>query len=470
MEYILAIDQGTHASRALLFSERGQRVAQHLVPLPLQRPQPDRVEQDAGEILDSVKTVVRKTLASLPATQRSAVRCCGLTTQRSTVLAWHPGGAALSPAINWQDTRGAGELGSLAAHADEIQRLSGLPLSAHYGATKLHDLHRLHGMDPTLRMGPLAAFLLDNLTDSHCFSIDHANAQRMQLMDIHTLGWSSQLCDWFAVPVNMLPACQPVVSDYGNLAEQDVPVTAVSGDQNAAWFGAGAPPPGTVLVNIGSGAFVLTAQTAPAAPAGLLSSIVYSDARRSEYVVEGTVNGAGNALDWLQKRYRIDTLYDQLGAWLDQVSSPPLFLNTVGGLGSPWWRQQPAPMFVDDAGQFSHAERTAAVAESILFLIQYNLEQITAQQPVQRLRVSGGLSNVDALCRKLANLTQCQVQRSDSSEATARGIAWLAAGRPQHWPTTGDGQLFEPQADSGLQARYRACIERLKYGIATDHV
>ncbi|MDT8387092.1 MAG: FGGY family carbohydrate kinase [Thiogranum sp.] len=469
MNYILAIDQGTHASRALLFDARGRSIARHLIPVPLQHPKPGRVEQDAALILDSVRTAVREVLAQVSPAQRRAVRCCGITTQRSTVLAWRPDGTALSPAINWQDTRGARAVERLAAHSETIRRLSGLPLSAHYGASKLHHLRCRYGDDQNLRTAPLASFLLNHLVDPEPFVIDHANAQRMQLLDIDQLEWSQPLCDWFEVPVASLPACVPVTNNYGCLLEQDIPVTAVSGDQNAAWFEAGAPPAGTALVNLGSGAFVLTAQHESAAPAGLLSSIVYSNAAGRDYVIEGTVNGAGNALDWLHQQHGIETRTGQLDSWLEQIAAPPVFLNTVGGLGSPWWQRQLAPEFVNDTGQFSAGERAAGVAESILFLIQYNLEQATGKQPLQRLHVSGGLSGIDALCRKLADLTQCPVQRCESSEASARGIAWLAAGRPADWQRSGAGQQFEPHVDNALQARYQLFIERLQQRIAQQH-
>ncbi len=472
MNYSLAIDQGTHASRALLFDSHGRSIARHLIPVPLRHAEPGRIEQDAALIIDSVRIAVREVLAQLSAAQRRAVRCCGITTQRSTVLAWRPDGTALSTAINWQDTRGARTIERLAAHSETIRRLSGLPLSAHYGASKLHHLRRRYGDDEDLRTGPLASFLLNHLVDPEPFVIDHANAQRMQLLDIDHLDWSQPLCDWFEIPIASLPACVPVTGNYGRLLEHDIPVTAVSGDQNAAWFEAGAPPAGTALVNLGSGAFVLTAQHESGAPAGLLSSIVYSDAADAagrDYVLEGTVNGAGNALDWLHQQYGIETRTGQLDNWLEQIAAPPVFLNTVGGLGSPWWQQRSAPAFVNDTGQFSAGERAAAVAESILFLIQYNLEQACGKQSVQRLQVSGGLSGVDALCRKLADLTQCPVQRCESSEASARGIAWLAAGRPADWQRNGPGQQFEPRVDNALQARYRIFIEQLQRRIAQEH-
>lgn len=469
MNNILAIDQGTHASRALVLDSSGRVLAQRQHPVSLSRPQPGRAEQDGNELLVSVQRCVTDVLGDLARPQRDAVRCCGITTQRSTVLAWQRDGTPVAAAINWQDTRGAPQLQALQDRADAIQRLSGLPLSPHYGATKLHFLHQLYP-DPDLHLGPLAAFLLYRLSDGNTLAADHTNAQRMQLLDIHAREWSRTLCDWFGVPLQSLPPCRPVCADYGGLDNSDIAITAVCGDQNAAWFGSGAPENDCVLVNLGSGAFLMARQDHAAAIPGLLSSLVYSDATHSDYVTEGTVNGAGNALQWLRNEYGVTDIESHLAHWLQEIDEPPLFLNTVGGLGSPWWREGLAPRFAGDCERLGHAALAAGVAESIVFLLQFNLERVQQRQPVRRLRVSGGLSRVDPLCQKLANLSDCPVQRSDHREASARGVAWLAAGRPRDWSAQSAAQHFTPRADKPLQARYRRFIEQLREYIEThDH-
>jgi glycerol kinase len=152
---------------------------------------------------------------------------------------------------------------------------------------------------------------------------------------------------------------------------------------------------------------------------------------------------------------------DHLADWLQQVRTPPLFINTVGGLGSPWWRHDLAPCFHPDHSGHSLAERAVAVAESVLFLLQANLELLHQQNPIRRLRVSGGLSRIAPLCQRLADLTGLPVTRADCDEASARGVAWLAAGQPSDWPTPGATQLFQPHTDSGLSTRYREFVEQL---------
>jgi len=468
MDYILAVDQGTHASRALVLDTSGQVASQSLHAVSLARPRPGWVEQDAGQIAASVQAAIQEALHSLTANQRAAVRACGISSQRSTVLAWRGHGTPVSAAINWQDTRGEHQLETLRSRATAIHKLSGLPLSAHYGASKLHWLHRLQGNDPDIQLGPLVSFLLDKMTGNGRCVVDHSNAQRTQLFDIHTLNWSRQLSDWFDVPIDNLPVCLPVRHDYGTLADYDIPVTAVCGDQNAAWFGSGEPEAGTARVNLGSGAFILARQAAERAVPNLLSSIADSDRHNCQYLVEGTVNGAGNALQWLIAQTSAQNVQSRLAVWLGQIANPPLFLNTVGGLGSPWWKQGLAAKFVPESDQYSDAERAVAVAESILFLVKYNIEQIQKQQAILRLTVSGGLSRMKPLCQKLANLSGLPVARTEQAEASARGIAWLAAGRSDNWCRAGKIQLFEPLSDTGLTTRYSQFIENLREYIATS--
>ncbi|HFD79121.1 MAG TPA: hypothetical protein ENK05_01850 [Gammaproteobacteria bacterium] len=469
MDCILAIDQGTHASRALLFDHAGRVVARSLAPVTLRRPRPACVEQDPLEILDSVHASVDAVMDSLDARRRAAVTCGGIATQRSTVLAWHRNGAPASAALNWQDTRGQPRIDALKAHATSIHRLSGLPLSAHYGASKLHWLQQLLASEPGLQFGPLVSFLLQALLQEAQAATDHSNAQRMQLFDIRRLEWSPQLADWFEVELERLPPCRPLSHRYGTLAGHDVPLTAAAGDQNAAWFANGRPPDDCAHINIGSGAFVMAQRPADGSVDGLISSIAWSDARHCDYLVEGTVNGAGNALEWLRQKYAIEQLPQRLPAWLEAIDEPPLFVNTVGGLGSPFWCRGPEPAFHNQGKPPDDAARAVAVVESILFLLQYNLERIQARRPLTRLRIGGGLSRLDALCRKLASLSGLPVERGDEREASARGIAWLAAGRPDGWEENTVFERFLPHPDTSLQARYRRFLDLLQHRLGEGH-
>jgi glycerol kinase len=173
------------------------------------------------------------------------------------------------------------------------------------------------------------------------------------------------------------------------------------------------------------------------------------------------VNAASTALEWASHTFGLSDFEQQLPGWLDTIKAPTLFINTLGGLGSPWWQDGPAAYFLD-AG-VSGPEAMVAVIESILFLVQANVELLQAvNAAVDKIQISGGLSRLDGLCRKLASLSGLTVYRPLQVEATARGIAWQAAGCPEDWPSTGEGTSFAPGADPGLHERYKRFLEILR--------
>ncbi|MGD8311634.1 MAG: FGGY family carbohydrate kinase [Gammaproteobacteria bacterium] len=465
-ERVLAIDQGTHATRALLFDDRGRAVAQAGVPVELQRLSRTEVEQSPRQLQQSLRTVIAKVLASPAA---GPVTAAGLATQRSSVLAWdRDSGEPLSPVVSWQDRRATGICETLAGHDARIGQLTGLRLSPHYGAGKLHWL-LAHSApvaqalaNGSLAMGPLAGYLLQHLLTGCPTVVDAANASRTLLWDLRTRDWNDELLALFGIPRSVLPACRPICADYGMSSHGGIPLRAVNGDQTAALYARGQPPENTVMVNIGTGAFALLPVADPTRrPAGLLAGISCSDASTGRYCLEGTVNGAGAALDWAGRLFGKTAWEDRLPGWLDAVGDPPLFMNTVGGLGAPWWRAGPAPHFV--GGKPAPAAGMVAVAESIVFLLQVNVALLRESNPrVECLRISGGLAQLDGLCRRLASLSGLPVQRPAQVEGTARGIAWQAAGCPDGWQATGGGDTFEPREDKALAARYEAFVRHLE--------
>jgi len=173
------------------------------------------------------------------------------------------------------------------------------------------------------------------------------------------------------------------------------------------------------------------------------------------YMVEGNVNGAGAGLEWLSARLGIGALTERLPDWLGRPAPSLLFLNGIAGLGGPFWQARFDSRFVDgDGGQ--PWQQAVALVESIAFLLQANVEHMAPYvPPLARIRVSGGVSRLDGLCRRLASLNGVAVHRRDDPEASARGIGYLAAGRPAHWNTGAIEDVFEPGDDPGLRERYR---------------
>jgi glycerol kinase len=467
-DLILAIDQGTHSTRAVIFDAQGRQQVMAQQAIELQVQDNVRVEQSPNQILKSMQQVMGQVLRH-PAIASGRVRHAGLATQRSSILAWtRDEGVALSPVLSWQDRRGATLIPALAQQAGDIRRRTGLRLSAHYGASKLQWLlENLPALataqeQQNLIMGPLASYLLQHLLAGKPTLVDDANASRTLLWNLDSHDWDDALLKLFGIPHQVLPGCCPILYDYGLTASDGIPLRAVNGDQTAALYAQGNPPETTITVNIGTGAFVLMPITDPAnCPDALLAGLSRSNATTCDYYAEGTVNGAAAALDWAAQRYRLHDWFRQLPVWLEQVAAPPVFLNSVGGLGAPWWCPGPAPRFLTEPE--TPAAAMAAVVESILFLVQVNIEMLRSRAPgVEAIRISGGLASLDVLCQKLANLSGLAVQRPEQTEATARGIAWLAAGCPEAWSEEGMGMTFIPGEDAKLRERYKRFTKVIK--------
>jgi len=458
---VLALDQGSHASRAVLFDASGAEVAEARQPVATRRSGGDVVEQDPGELLASVRTAALDACESAMAQGRRVV-AAGLATQRSTVVCWERrSGRPLTEALSWQDRRNAAWLASLESHAPRVRDITGLPLSPHYGASKLrwcleHEpAVRRAAVDGQLAMGPLSSFLLARLLPGLPCVVDPANASRTLLYDPAALDWSDALLALFGIERGHLPACVTTRRDFGPLlaGTQAIPLAICTGDQSAAAFAFGRPDPAIALVNVGTGAFVQRSASPDArAPAGLLRSVLYADADGLLHTHEGTVNGAGSALEWLREHVAIDV--DRALAALSPdpgTAEPPLFMNGVGGLGAPYWRSD---FPVEFAGDGDDMARLAAVLESIVFLLCVNLEALGRGAPLERIRLSGGLARSDFLCRRLADTSGLTVERYVLAEATARGVAYLAAGEPASWQAPPLDREFTPAPDALLAARY----------------
>ncbi len=456
---ILVIDQGTSGTRVLALDKHGTSRASAYRSISLHRYGASLVEQDAEEIISSMHDLLRSVLADADV-QRFGVVCAGLATQRSSVAAWdRRTGKPLAPVLSWQDVRARQWLEGFKPHAEEIRHRTGLVLSPHYGASKLRwyldhvpEVRRARSSG-YLAFGPLTSFILFHLLQGQPLLVDHANASRTQLMNIAELNWDPWLLDLFGVSPDSLPNCRPICQRYGLLRAAEIPVTAVNGDQNAAIFNLGRLRPDTAIVNIGTGAFILISTGAKMMRHSvLLTSLSSSSESRNDYTIEGTVNGAGAALAWASSQWNIPNITSHLATWLSRKCDPPVFINTIGGLGSPWWKPDQSPTLLGDGEPW---QKAVAVSESIVFMLHANVEVLLESGlVVNRLQVSGGLAQLNGLCQRLADLTLRPVYRPAETEATARGIGWLAAGSPSRWVKPGRGRVFRPQENHGLLERY----------------
>jgi len=469
MQALLALDQGTHASRACIYDAEGTLCATHTVPVATRHVDAQRVEQDADELQASLHGAACAAFDAARAAQPALQLCAaGLAVQRSTIVCCTRAGTPLGPALSWLDRRHAEWLRTLAPHETRIRELTGLPLSPHYGASKLRwCVDQLPAVGAAaqrddLLAAPLAAFLALRLAGAPA-RVDPANAARTLLLDTRLLDWSDELLGLFDLRRDWLPRCAHTHADYGTLdiRGEAVALRAVTGDQSAMPFASGPPDLHTLYVNLGTGAFLQRKVAArPAHPAPLLGSVLYSDAVGAHYTLEGTVNGAGSAVSWYCASEGLDetSLWQALESLDDRVPLP-LFINGIGGLGSPWWQAQLPSRFV---GTGNALERFAALVESIAFLIAINAE-VMAQQatPARALLLAGGMSRSSWLCRRLAALLQLPITVLEA-EATARGVAALAAPEwAARWPAAARAQHQAQTAQPALQARFLAFRDQL---------
>ncbi len=465
----LCIDQGGQASRAIVYSPTGQPLAEATRPIATHRAAGFKVEHDAGAVLRSVTEAIAAVTGTdgVPPTE---INAAGLATQRSSLVCVHRvTGEPLTPVISWQDRRAAGWLNQFTTAAGKVKRRTGLPLSPHYGASKIAwcldnvPAVRQAADQSQLIAAPLASFLLHGLLSEAPWVVDPANASRTLLMSSRTLAWDPYLLELFRIPLGALPGIVATRYRFGHLGAQQIPLSVCNGDQAAAIFAWGEPALGTAFVNIGTGAFIqAVAGTTPVDDPALLSSIAFSGGERRVYVLEGTVNGAASAVQVVGAELGVAEQERLANAerWLAEADTGVLYLNGIGGLGSPDWVADFPSRFI---GGGTPPARLVAVYESIVFLILRNLERMQSRLEITAIVVSGGLSALDGICQRLANLSGLQVERPADQEATALGIAYLLGSRRSRRAST---TTFLPVPDPALHARYRRWSELLESALA----
>ncbi len=333
----VAIDQGGHATRASAYTADGTIEGAALVTIATQRNALGHVEHDPEEVVASVTTALAELARIVPPARWAAA---GLAVQRSSLACWDAtDGRALAPVISWQDTRAAAWLKGLARRAEDVQRITGLHLSPHYGASKLRwcldhvPEVRSAAAQSRLRAGPLASWLLHRLLEERPLLADASTAARTLLWSPFTREWSEELLALFGIPHAILPRATGTSHAFGTLACEGarVPLNTCNGDQSVVPFAAGPLDFDAAYVNLGTGAFVLRPTTEALRAPPLLTSVIRADEEHCDFVLEGSVNGAGAALAWLEVHQ--GAAADRLLGLLDRAplvdEEAPFFLNGV---------------------------------------------------------------------------------------------------------------------------------------------
>ena len=479
--FVLALDQGTSSSRAIVFDERARPVgtAQHDVVSRF--PRPGWVEQDAGLLWTTQLAAAREAIASAGVTARD-IAAIGIANQRETTIAWDGAGRPQAPAIVWQDRRTAARCAELRAGGVEptLRQRTGLLLDPYFSATKMAWLldavpdGRARAASGDLRLGTVDAWLAWRLTGGRTFATDASNASRTMLLDLAARSWSPEQLALFEIPAAALPDVRATDADFAttepDLLGAPVPIRAMVGDQQGALFGGLCLAPGKAKNTYGTGCFLLetTGARPPKPPAGLLATVAWTrEASGPTYALEGSVFVAGAAVRWLRDGLGLIGSVDEVEPLAASVpdSGGVVFVPAFTGLGAPYWDPDARGSLtgITAGTTAAHLARGAleAVAHQTCDLVAA-LEAGGAPRIVT-LRADGGAARNDLLLQIQADLLGRPVERAALAETTALGAALLAGRAAGIWSTdaelaaiVGVGARFEPRAPASWRSAERA--------------
>lgn len=428
----LILDVGGQSVMALLLDDQARPVVEARRKLTTSERE-NQVEQDPEELVDALLAVIDETLAAVDAADSAAVTQAALAVQRGSIVCWdRQTGQALSPVLSWRDRRSLPQLEHLGEQAEAIRQKTGLRFSPYAGAPKIAwclielPAVRAAADQGRLACGPLGSFLLARLVEGNPLRVDHTLAQRSLLWSRAGFDWDPWLLERFGLPLDILPPVVPSRSVHGRLRGQRsaVSLDLLVGDQNCLPFIDGRPDPDTLYINLGTGAFLLRPLTEPVDDARFQCTLL-DEKNSGLWALEGSVHGAASALNWLERQHGVSLPHERWQTLRQDVVTPPLFLNSIDGLGSPWWQPGPEPGFVgaDEAKTQPPEALLLAALESIAFLIRANVNTMSKSLPrPQRVVICGGLSRSDMLCKLIADLLQCDLHRLEAVEGTALGL------------------------------------------------
>ncbi len=444
---VLAIDQGTTGSTALLLDARGAVAGRGYAELPQHFPRPGWVEHDGGEIWASVGAAVRA--ARRQAARRAGaarIAAIGITNQRETTLVWErAGGRPVAPAIVWQDRRTSARCAELerAGAGPGVRRRTGLVLDPYFSATKLEWLLRhVPGLKGPARRGALAfgtvdTWLLWKLTAGRVHATDPTNASRTMLFDIGRRRWDDELLERFGVPRALLPEVRPSSGRFGvtrgvPFLPDGLPVSGIAGDQQAALFGQGCVTNGQSKNTYGTGCFLLlhTGGRLVRSRAGLLTTVACGPRGEAAYALEGSVFIGGAALQWLRDGLGLIARAADSEALAASVpdAGGVVLVPAFVGLGAPYWRPDVRGALLGLTRGTTRAHVVRAALEALAFQSRDLVEAMgrDARRPVRVLKVDGGASANDLLMQLQADLLGIPVERPRLIETTALGAGLLA--------------------------------------------
>ena len=490
MSHVLAIDQGTTGSRAIVFDQRGRTVASAYEEFPQYFPRPGWVEHDPEEIWRSVYRTVQKVLATVPGRSIDAV---GITNQRETTVIWdRKSGRPVAKAIVWQCRRTAARCRELAAEPGIVRlvrKKTGLPVDAYFSATKAEWILDRGGLRERAQRGRLAfgttdTWVLSKLTGGASHATDPTNASRTMLFNIRKLDWDAELLEIFGVPAAMLPQVLPSSGEFGRTVRlgrlpAGIPVMGIAGDQQAALFGQAGFRSGAIKNTYGTGSFILlnTGREIVESRHGLITTVACGPDGRAAYALEGSVFVAGAAIQWLRDQLGLVASAAESAAAAAAVpdNAGVYFVPAFVGLGAPYWDPEARGTIVGLTRGAGRNHIIRAAVEAMAYSIRDVLETMRKESGlrIRELRVDGGASANDILCRFQADILGIPVLRPKTVETTSLGAAYLAGLGAGIWESTAaierlavDERKFTPAMSRGqadkLYAGWQAAVRKAR--------
>jgi len=472
-DLFLVIDQGGQSTRVAVFDRTGKMIcldsslcATQIINIENHQ---QHIEQNPHEILDGMTSSFNKIVEQLGVDVKR-IKSAGFSGQGSSLLCWNnKTGEALTPVLSWQDTRAKDYLQQLNISQEEIQKITGLRISPHYGASKIRwcldqssEVQDARGKNQ-LSIGPIVSFILWHLA-GYKNQVDPGHAQRTLLWNMQTANWDKTLLDLFAIPQTLLPQCLFHQDNFGKLklANHSIDFRVCARDQGASLFALGMPDKQAAYINIGTGAFIQRIHQDKKPPEGVLVSPLWisEDHQSDLFAWEATVNGAAAAIPYIEQVTGLKItpeLIDQ--ALLQPLGTDDFFINTQGGLGAPFWRTDIESRF---SNELSPIQQVAAWLESIMFLLLVNLQKMNADNWLTQIQLSGGFSRSDKFCQRLANLCQLPLVVTENPEASLQGIAYLTSGCSSTWEPSSEKKIIKPQVQDLLHKRFQYWLNKLQ--------
>lgn len=493
-KYVIALDQGTTSSRAMLIDRAGRPVGSVQRPFPQHYPHPGWVEHDPHDILSSQLGALTELLLTYSVSPAD-IDSIGITNQRETCIVWNRAtGEPVAPAIVWQCRRTAPMMEALAADpevAAQITARTGLVPDAYFSASKIAwILGEVPGAREAAEAGELAfgtvdSWLVWKLTYGAVHATDVTNASRTMLYNIHEGRWDPYLLELFGIPASMMPEVRPSAGFFGETANpglvQGIPITGVAGDQQAALFGQCCFAAGQAKNTYGTGCFLLmhTGHEACASKNGLITTVAASapGTPGTEYALEGSVFVAGALIQWLRDELGIIGNVRETDAIARSVKSTEgvVVVPAFTGLGAPWWDADARGAILGLTRGVGRAHIVRAALEALAYQVCDLVGAMTADAslPLSVLNVDGGAAANDFLMQFQADMLGVSLRRPANAETTALGAAFLAGLSTGFWPDTAalsalrEGEerflpTFDDAARATRLARWREAVSRVR--------